>query len=49
MNDNLIDQEEWRWLLAGGTYIPEKMDNAATEWLSERSWNDLMMLAALVK
>ncbi|XP_077969677.1 dynein axonemal heavy chain 1-like isoform X2 [Styela clava] len=49
MNDNLIDMDEWRWLLAGGTVTPAKLSNPAPDWISDRSWGDILMLAALPK
>jgi len=48
MNDGLIDPDEWRWLLAGGTVVPEKLPNPSPDWISDRSWGDFLMLAALV-
>ena len=49
MNEDKIDQDEWRWLLAGGTTTPEKIPNPSPDWISERSWGDILMLAALVR
>ncbi|XP_078481026.1 dynein axonemal heavy chain 1-like isoform X3 [Ciona intestinalis] len=49
MNENLIDPDEWRWLLAGGTHAPDKLANPSSDWLSDRSWGDFQMLAALPK
>ncbi|XP_076826201.1 dynein axonemal heavy chain 1-like isoform X3 [Clavelina lepadiformis] len=49
MNEDKIDQDEWRWLLAGGTTTPEKIPNPSPDWISERSWGDILMLAALPK
>jgi len=40
-------QDEWRFLLAGGTHKPKELPNPATGWLSERSWGDILTLAAL--
>ena len=48
MMDNLINMDEWRWLLAGGSITPEKLANPAPDWISDRSWGDILMLAALV-
>ena len=39
--------DEWRYLLAGGTVRPKEHANPAPVWLSERSWGDIMTLAAL--
>jgi len=49
MNESKINPDEWRWLLAGGTTIPEKLANPAPDWISDRSWGDILMLAALVR
>ncbi|XP_071830856.1 dynein axonemal heavy chain 1-like isoform X2 [Apostichopus japonicus] len=49
MNDNKINMDEWRFLLAGGTSIPEELDNPASEWLSERAWKEILSTAALPK
>ena len=40
-------QDEWRFLLAGGTSKPKEMPNPAHEWLSARSWNEILTLASL--
>ncbi|KAL3881803.1 hypothetical protein ACJMK2_028195, partial [Sinanodonta woodiana] len=45
--NNQIDMSEWRFLLAGGTIKPAELPNPAPEWLSVRSWNDILTLAAL--
>ena len=42
-------QHEWRYLLAGGTVKPRDLPNPAPDWLSERSWGDVLTLAALPK
>ena len=42
-------QDEWRYLLAGGTQKPKELPNPAPDWLSERSWGDVLTLAALDK
>lgn len=41
-------QNEWRFLLAGGTIIPNESENPAKDWLSERSWREILMLSNLV-
>ena len=41
-------QEEWRFLLSGGTSIPKELINPAPKWLSERAWKEILSLAALV-
>jgi len=35
--------------LAGGTQKPKDLPNPAPDWLSERSWGDILTLAALDK
>eukprot|EP01107_Rhizomastix_libera_P011726 TRINITY_DN2935_c0_g1_i3.p1 TRINITY_DN2935_c0_g1~~TRINITY_DN2935_c0_g1_i3.p1 ORF type:complete len:3350 (-),score=861.62 TRINITY_DN2935_c0_g1_i3:62-10111(-) len=47
-NKNLVDQAEWRFLLAGGTWVPSsKHPNPASEWLANKGWEDLMCLSDL--
>ncbi|CAG5117460.1 unnamed protein product, partial [Candidula unifasciata] len=47
MEKGTIDMNEWRWLIAGGTHIPKELPNPAPDWLSVRSWNDILTVAAL--
>jgi len=42
-------QDEWRYLLAGGTNKPKELTNPAPGWMSERSWGDILTLTALDK
>ena len=42
-------QDEWRYLLAGGTTTPTKVDNPAPEWISDRSWCEILTLPALAR
>jgi len=42
-------QDEWRYLLAGGTHKPKELANPCPSWMSERSWGDILTLAALDK
>ncbi|XP_074169160.1 dynein axonemal heavy chain 1 isoform X1 [Rhinolophus sinicus] len=46
MNDNKIDQSEWRYLLSGGS-IQVMTENPAVDWLSERAWRDILALSNL--
>ncbi|XP_077133083.1 dynein axonemal heavy chain 1 isoform X2 [Ranitomeya variabilis] len=46
MNEGLINMEEWRFLLSGGT-APTLADNQCAEWLSERAWRDIQALSTL--
>jgi dynein heavy chain len=47
MNEDKIDMDEWRYLISGGTSAPKKLPNPASDWLSERSWSELLTLASL--
>lgn len=49
MNENKINMEEWRFLLAGGSVIPEELNNPASDWLSERAWKEILTLCNLEK
>lgn len=42
-------QEEWRFLLSGGTIKPKELNNPAPDWLSERSWGEILTLASVPK
>ena len=42
-------QDEWRYLISGGTVIPDTLDNPAPDWISERMWMDILTLPALPK
>ena len=42
-----IDPLEWRFFLAGATNPEVSMRNPAPEWLTEKSWTELMNLSAL--
>ncbi len=46
---HLFPQDEWRFLLAGGSHKPKELPNPAHDWLSERSWGDILTLPALPK
>ena len=41
-------QDEWRYLLSGGTVVPKQIDNPAPDWLSDRAWSEVLTLSALV-
>ncbi|XP_050390512.1 dynein axonemal heavy chain 1 [Patella vulgata] len=49
MHKGLIDMNEWRYLIAGGTSKPKELDNPFPDWITDRSWNDFLTLAALPK
>ena len=36
-------------MIAGGTLKPKDIENPAPEWISERSWNDILTLPSLPK
>ncbi|CAH8612512.1 unnamed protein product [Heterobilharzia americana] len=48
-NEGLIDSDEYRFLLAGGTHKIKELSNPAPEWISDRMWGDVLNLAALPK
>ncbi|XP_025097584.1 dynein heavy chain 1, axonemal-like [Pomacea canaliculata] len=43
----IIQMEEYRHFVAGGTSTPKVMENPAPSWLSTRSWNEILTLGAL--
>ncbi|KAJ3111551.1 Dynein heavy chain 1, axonemal [Phlyctochytrium bullatum] len=48
MNDDLIDLDEWKFLLTGATSsIEKKLANPAVDWLSQRSWAEVLALSTL--
>ncbi|XP_064629143.1 dynein axonemal heavy chain 1-like isoform X2 [Lineus longissimus] len=47
MHDGKINMDEWRFMLAGGAVKPKDIENPAPEWLSERSWGDILTMGAL--
>ena len=47
MGKNEINMDEWRFLITGGTVTPESFENPAPEWISERSWLEILTLPAL--
>ncbi|RKP19398.1 hypothetical protein ROZALSC1DRAFT_14025, partial [Rozella allomycis CSF55] len=47
MNENKIDQNEWRFLLTGGSSVLKKVNNPAPQWLSNRSWEEIQQLGLL--
>ncbi|XP_048258404.1 dynein axonemal heavy chain 1-like isoform X3 [Haliotis rufescens] len=49
MHDGSINMDEWRFLIAGGTVKPEELPNPAPEWISDRSWQDILTLGVLQK
>ncbi|XP_049940877.1 dynein axonemal heavy chain 1-like, partial [Schistocerca serialis cubense] len=48
MDEERIDPTEWQFLLAGGNPLQE-VENPAPEWLSSKSWKEIMSLEALPK
>ncbi|KAM7063036.1 dynein axonemal heavy chain 1 [Molossus nigricans] len=46
MNEDKIDQSEWRYLLSGGS-IQVMIENPAVDWLSDRAWRDILALSNL--
>ncbi|RUS78759.1 hypothetical protein EGW08_013475 [Elysia chlorotica] len=49
MHEGTLDMYEWRLMIAGGTSKPAELPNPAPEWISERSWNEILTLPALPK
>lgn len=46
-NQEKVNMEEWRFFLAGGTARAKGMANPYSDWLPERSWNEILCVAAL--
>ena len=46
-NDNLIDPFEWRFLLAGPTSSEVSQPNPAPEWLTDKSWIEIVNMSRL--
>ncbi|XP_062056155.1 dynein axonemal heavy chain 1 [Lepus europaeus] len=46
MNEGKIDQNEWHYLLSGGS-IQMMTQNPAPDWLSDRAWRDILALSNL--
>ncbi|XP_056381079.1 dynein axonemal heavy chain 1 isoform X2 [Hyla sarda] len=46
MDKGLINMEEWRFLLSGGT-APTLVENPCADWLTERAWRDIQALSTL--
>ncbi|XP_040850525.1 dynein heavy chain 1, axonemal [Ochotona curzoniae] len=46
MNEGKINQNEWRYLLSGGS-IQIVTQNPAPDWLSDRAWRDILALSDL--
>lgn len=44
----VVLQDEWRFLLAGGSAIPKEIENPAQDWLSDRAWSEILRLPILV-
>ena len=47
MNKNKISEEEYRFFLAGGTIRPKQIVNPAPEWISERSWGEILTVESI--
>ena len=47
MNENKIDNDEWRFLLAGGSSTSSGLANPAPSWLTSQSWSEIQSLAHL--
>ncbi|EDQ91509.1 uncharacterized protein MONBRDRAFT_15298, partial [Monosiga brevicollis MX1] len=42
-----IDGDEWRFLVAGSSAIPDEAPNPAATWLNDRAWQELRLLSTL--
>ena len=40
-------QEEWMHLLSGGTNMVAELENPAPEWISSRSWQEILTVGSL--
>lgn len=49
MNENKIDLDEYRFLLTGNTAVDKSLPNPASDWLSPRSWEEILKLSGLPK
>ena len=47
MSRKKISAEQYRFFLAGGTHRPKKISNPSPDWISERSWGDILTLESL--
>jgi dynein heavy chain len=47
MEENRINAEEWRYLLAGSSAVPVEMPNPAPRWLNDRGWQEIRLLSTL--
>lgn len=42
-----IDEQEWRFLLTGGVALENKFPNPASDWLTDKSWAEMVRCSAL--
>jgi len=47
MNESKIDMDEWRFLISGSSMLPPELENPASHWLNERTWNEIRLLSML--
>ena len=40
-------QDEWRHLISGGTTVPQRLPNPASDWLTDHTWSDILTLPCL--
>ena len=45
----IVFQGEWHFFITGVTIVPKKLPNPASDWLSDRAWGEVLILAALVR
>jgi dynein heavy chain len=49
MDNNKINLDEYKFLLTGGAGAEKNMPNPAPDWLSERSWSEILSLSTLAR
>ena len=42
-----IDDSEWRFLLTGGVALENPFPNPASDWLSDKSWAEVVRVSQL--
>ena len=42
-----VDDRDWRFLLTGGVALDNPFPNPAADWLSEKSWGEIVRLSDL--
>ena len=42
-----VDDQEWRFLLTGGVALENPFSNPATDWLTDKSWSEIVRCSQL--